>query len=769
MLDGVELPQAQRIASEDEEVLAQHGVPALEGDFLQDLGRRAVRVTLTGVLTGPEAGEDLKGLRDKFHAVAPVPFVSDIGTATKVDKVLIEEMGVRELAGKTERFEYALSLREYIPPPAVTVEVPPVIPIPPVPTTATLVVTVIVEGEPGFDFSRVRVTAGSRTLTNRANNVWTEPDFPPGSYRVEAVVDPPDAMSGSAQAEVREGETTEVTITLRRGEDFAKAFLVHFWFDNAFVEPCMLEVLADVAEYAGSHPEERLLIVGHCDKTGSDAYNQSLSERRARSVFAALIFGRDRAGAVAEWNTLRRAHLGGLPEVRDGWGTREYQYMLQDLDYYPGNIDGNRGPQTDAGVRAFQRDHGLTEDGVVGDATWTALIEAYLGQASLAIPESQLFPNCPGEVLKWLGCGEQDPVKNTEDAWRPNRRAELIFKRAEALPCKVPQPDTFNLPAPGAVNNGWCLGPGDPNHRCCFLARTAPAEDGRWLVQPAEPGTVTVKGSIVHEDGTPLANTEYVLIAPDGENMDGERPSGPTRGRPIPGRTRADGTFSYPDKPKGIGHYILEVRGPFVARLAEDPPGSGKGPIVCKKMDGSSDLDVVVSPAETGDPRRRVRGIVHDPFGRPRPSVDVTVLFDDDTSATTQTNDRGEFVVETAEPRDSARIRYSLSDEDPSEVVELERFFIDPKAIDTDEGLRRRLHNLGFLAALAGDLADALLTFQGAQGLDTTGEADEGTRARLAAVHDGNAPILPENPFGDAPIGPGDLDLEDPPRAPAKG
>src|SRR6266550_2954701 len=114
MIDDLELQQLQQIEADEKEVLAQHGVPALEGDFLQDLGRRAERIRLNGVITGSESGEGLTKLREKFRAAEPVSFVSDIATATKVDKVLIEEMGVRELAGKPERFEYAFGLREFL-------------------------------------------------------------------------------------------------------------------------------------------------------------------------------------------------------------------------------------------------------------------------------------------------------------------------------------------------------------------------------------------------------------------------------------------------------------------------------------------------------------------------------------------------------------------------------------------------------------------------------------------------------------------------------
>lgn len=623
MLDGVELPQTQRIASEDDEVLAQHGVPALEGDFLQDLGRRAVRVTLSGVMTGAEAGEDLKGLREKFRAAQPVPFVSDIATATRVDKVLIEEMGVRELAGKPERFEYALALREYTPPPAVEVVDPPDIPVPPLPPISRLVVTVLVEGDPNFDFSRVTVTASGtdadgaavspRTLANRTGNVWTEEDFPPGRYTVEAAVAEPDAMTGSAQVEVRPGETAEATIVLQRGAAIAKAFVIHFWFDKAFVEPCLREVLRRVVAYSDAHTDEKVLIVGHTDLTGPDNYNQSLSERRARSVFAFLTFGRDREKAVAEWNELRRNRPPGVfTSVNDTWATREYQYMLQDLGFYLGNIDEDHGPATSAAISAFQTDKRLTPTGAMNEATWEKLVAAYMEQDSLALPEERFFRNargaCNSGVLKWIGCGETDPVLNTQMAWRPNRRTEILFFKTGALPPgDIPEPDTFNLPEAGAVGPGWCLGPRNPNlPRCPFTTRTSPPPPGKVLIRLAEPGKVRVSGTITFEDGTPVANAKYSLTAPDGEYLNTqaaaanpvleEKQSDPApnlpprlkqKGRPIPNRADAQGRFSFEQRETPEGVYILELQeltAPQVARSTEEAPGSGVGNVVCFRL-----------------------------------------------------------------------------------------------------------------------------------------------------------------------------------------
>lgn len=114
ILDTVELQQVEWIEGNQNQILKQHHVPALEGDFLQPLGRRAARIRLQGVLTGSNAAKSLATLRGKFRAAQPVRFVADIATATKVARVLIEEMRIRELAGKPERFEYAITVVEYI-------------------------------------------------------------------------------------------------------------------------------------------------------------------------------------------------------------------------------------------------------------------------------------------------------------------------------------------------------------------------------------------------------------------------------------------------------------------------------------------------------------------------------------------------------------------------------------------------------------------------------------------------------------------------------
>jgi murein L,D-transpeptidase YcbB/YkuD len=51
------------------------------------------------------------------------------------------------------------------------------------------------------------------------------------------------------------------------------------------------------------------------------------------------------------------------------------QILLNGYGYSCGEADGSFGPKTLAAVKEFQRAKGLTVDGIVGIATWTALLD----------------------------------------------------------------------------------------------------------------------------------------------------------------------------------------------------------------------------------------------------------------------------------------------------------------------------------------------------------------------------------------------------------
>jgi peptidoglycan hydrolase-like protein with peptidoglycan-binding domain len=56
----------------------------------------------------------------------------------------------------------------------------------------------------------------------------------------------------------------------------------------------------------------------------------------------------------------------------EGHTVRELQQALVDQGYDI-NVDGDFGPATDAAVKDFQANNGLSADGVVGPHTWAAL------------------------------------------------------------------------------------------------------------------------------------------------------------------------------------------------------------------------------------------------------------------------------------------------------------------------------------------------------------------------------------------------------------
>ena len=63
-----------------------------------------------------------------------------------------------------------------------------------------------------------------------------------------------------------------------------------------------------------------------------------------------------------------------LKKGSKGEGVTRLQELLRDIGYDPGGVDGVFGPGTEGAVKGFQGDHELEADGVVGPATWSALV-----------------------------------------------------------------------------------------------------------------------------------------------------------------------------------------------------------------------------------------------------------------------------------------------------------------------------------------------------------------------------------------------------------
>lgn len=60
---------------------------------------------------------------------------------------------------------------------------------------------------------------------------------------------------------------------------------VNFDFDKATLRPDAVAILGEAVQILNRYPELRAEVAGHTDLCGSDAYNQGLSERRARTVY----------------------------------------------------------------------------------------------------------------------------------------------------------------------------------------------------------------------------------------------------------------------------------------------------------------------------------------------------------------------------------------------------------------------------------------------------------------------------------------------------
>jgi OmpA-OmpF porin, OOP family len=77
-----------------------------------------------------------------------------------------------------------------------------------------------------------------------------------------------------------------------------KDWMVFFALDSVKIDPDAAATITYAANVAKSYPNARVTVTGYTDTTGSVAYNQALSVRRANAVRDGLIANGVNAGAI---------------------------------------------------------------------------------------------------------------------------------------------------------------------------------------------------------------------------------------------------------------------------------------------------------------------------------------------------------------------------------------------------------------------------------------------------------------------------------------
>lgn len=144
---------------------------------------------------------------------------------------------------------------------------------------------------------------------------------------------------------------------------------------------------------------------------------------------------------------------------------KQTQNLLDYLGYSPGTIDGINGSKTTAAVKAFQSAEGLTADGIPGENTWNALVNAVTeGRFAKAeeVPASGQPTDFWGEIRYFTRaecrckCGgkycDGYPAEMSETTMRMadeiRRRAGVPLNNNSALRCQQ-----WNALQPGAAAN----------------------------------------------------------------------------------------------------------------------------------------------------------------------------------------------------------------------------------------------------------------------------------------------------------------------------
>src|SRR3954454_21965913 len=115
------------------------------------------------------------------------------------------------------------------------------------------------------------------------------------------------------------------------------------------------------SEEAGGYDEATELAVRHFQQVRGLSVDGRVGEETYRAL------------SEARWSLGDRLLRYDPERPTRGDDVTNLQDRLHELGYDAGPVDGVFGPETESGLRAFQRDYGLTADGTCGPATLRAL------------------------------------------------------------------------------------------------------------------------------------------------------------------------------------------------------------------------------------------------------------------------------------------------------------------------------------------------------------------------------------------------------------
>lgn len=123
---------------------------------------------------------------------------------------------------------------------------------------------------------------------------------------------------------------------------------IHFEFDSDAISPVSEGLLQEIARVINENPQVlKIRVEGHTDSQGSAPYNLDLSERRARSVVAALVQnGVDEARLVPEGFGLTRPIADNDTDEGRAKNRRVEFNILERNDSLAANTGGQEGAAT---------------------------------------------------------------------------------------------------------------------------------------------------------------------------------------------------------------------------------------------------------------------------------------------------------------------------------------------------------------------------------------------------------------------------------------